>query len=535
MGDEAYEINIFPERGYEVSQILWNGEVRTDASNWNGSQNRIFGTELTEDLALSISFRLIRTRSMVISEAGNNHIFFRNPFFLASANENVPNNYWGVDGIVLGLPVTVPGMNSENIITTCYMNMNPFWDMDPFTNFNEIEIQLPDYFAFLNIFFPQDCEFPEMVDYPDGYAIENYIPGMLGVESSTATLALFSTLPENLSDLTTAVETKTITITLPPDLLAYTVISQDAQRVSPGKIFFGNTITVEVGNPATAYLLEMIVSLPEATSTDPSNTERFCILPFAARDDHSYLFPTEANFIAECRQYWDGDWEFDRTQDHLVGVTYSDAAYNHGSTLTLTLAAPEQEIIPTPTAPSAPPVSTYSQPAPTIENVTLEKTPVAIPEKELVSNPKVEEEVNLNVPEKEPEAKLIEKNKTQEIKVKSCLARGVWIYTKSGLLQICDEKLNLVLATKACAGKSSTPTFPWVFKAQRFKAGYTPTKSGVSLYYSVFFYKGLAIAGIDQVSDAPCSNGSVLIDKNSAKKVYKFLKATDAPIWVKER
>ena len=413
--------------------------------------------------------------------------------------------------------------------------MNPFWDMDPLTNFDQIQIQLPDFFAFLIYFFPRSCDFPEMADYPDGYAIENYVPGMLGVESSTATLALFSTLPDNLSDLTTAVETKTITITLPPDLLGFTTISQDPQRTTTGKINFGDTITVEVGNPATAYLLEMIVSLPEATSTDPTNTERFCILPFAARDDHSYLFPTEANFIAECRQYWDGDWEFNRTQDHLVGVVYSDVAYNHGSTLTLTLAAPEQEIIPTPTAPPAPTNTTSIQPVQTFEIEPPEKTPVVIPEKEIVSNPKVEEEVNLNVPEKEPEAKLIEKNKTQEIKVKSCLARGVWIYTKSGLLQICDEKLNLVLATKACAGKSSTPTFPWVFKAQRFKPGYTPTKSGVSLYYPVFFFKGLAIAGIDQVSDAPCSNGSVLIDKNSAKKVYKFLKATDAPIWVKER
>ncbi len=537
VGDEAYGIHIFPERGYEISQILWNGEVRTDPSNWNGSQNTISGTELTENLTLSISFRLIRTRSMVISDPGNNHIFFRDTFYLTSENENIPNNYWGVGGIVLALPVQVPVLNSEEIQTTCYMDMNQFWDMDPFTNFDEIQIQLPDFSAFFYFFFPRDCEFPELADFPEGYAIENYIPGMLGVESATATLALFSVLPGDLSNLTTAIETKTLTITLPPDLLGYTVISQDPQKASPGKIYFGDTITVEVGNSATAHLLEMIVELPEARSTDPSNTERFCILEYVAREDHSYLFPTEEEFIARCRQSWDGDWEFNRTQDHAIGVTYSDSAYSHGSTLSITLAAPVQVNIPTPPAPTTPPVSTYIQPAPTIEILPPEKPTVVIPEKELVSNSKVEleEDVQESVQVEQVETLVIAEEKKVSIKKKACIARGVWIYTKSGLLQICDEKLNVVLATKACAGKSSTPTFPWVYRAQRFKAGYTPTKSGLSLFYSVFFFKGLAIAGVDRVSDAPCSNGSVLIDKSSAKKVYKFLKSTNAPIWVKDR
>ncbi len=537
MSDESYGIHIFPERGYEISQILWNGEVRTDPSNWNDSQNTISGTELTENLTLSISFRLIRTRSTVISEPGNNHIFFRDPFYLSSENENVPNNYWGVGGIVLGLPVTAPGLNSENISTTCYVDMNPFWDMDPFTNFDEIQIQLPDYFAFINIFFPQECEFPVLADFPDGYAIENYIPGMLGVESSTATLALFSTLPDNLSNLSTSIETKTLTITLPPDLLDYTVISQDPQRASPGKIYFGDTITLEVGNPGTAHLLEIIVSLPEATSTDPSDTEQFCILQYVAREDHSYLFPAEAELIASCRQSWNGDWEFNRTQDHEIGVTYSDSAYNHGSTLGITLAAPVQVNIPTPAPPSAPTNRADIQPAPTIEIVPPEKPTVVIPEKELISNPKSESEKDVQeIAQVEPvETLVIEEEKKVSIKKRACLARGVWIYTKSGLLQICDEKLDVVLATKACAGKSSTPTFPWVYRAQRFKAGYTPTKSGLSLFYAVFFFKGLAIAGVDRVSDAPCSNGSVLIDKSSAQRVYKFLKTTNATIWVKDR
>jgi hypothetical protein len=121
-----------------------------------------------------------------------------------------------------------------------------------------------------------------------------------------------------------------------------------------------------------------------------------------------------------------------------------------------------------------------------------------------------------------------------EVKIKECDAKGVWIFTKTGLLQLCDAKLRVVLAVKACAGKSTTPTFPWVFKAQRFKPGYTYTKSGLNLYYSVFFFKGLAIAGVDKVANAPCSNGSVFIEKKYAKQVYEFIQTNKSLIWVRQ-
>jgi hypothetical protein len=129
---------------------------------------------------------------------------------------------------------------------------------------------------------------------------------------------------------------------------------------------------------------------------------------------------------------------------------------------------------------------------------------------------------------------LVAKPIKSEIKSKRCSAKGVWVFTKSGLLQICDAKLNVFLAVKACAGKSGNPTFPWIFKAQRFKPGYSQTKSGQKLYYSIFFYKGLAIAGVDKVANAPCSNGSVFIDKRYSKQVYGFIRENNPVIWVKE-
>jgi hypothetical protein len=99
---------------------------------------------------------------------------------------------------------------------------------------------------------------------------------------------------------------------------------------------------------------------------------------------------------------------------------------------------------------------------------------------------------------------------------------GIWVYTKSGSLKICDATKGVLLEVPACTGKSATPTFPWVFKPQRFKAGYTGTSTGSRIYYAVFFYKGLAIAGVDKVTKAPCSKGSVFIEKKYAKQVYEF-------------
>ena len=121
------------------------------------------------------------------------------------------------------------------------------------------------------------------------------------------------------------------------------------------------------------------------------------------------------------------------------------------------------------------------------------------------------------------------------VNAKKCSASGVWIYTKSGMLQICDAELNVTMAIRASAGKSSTPTYPWLYKAQSFKPGYIPTKSGKNLYYSVFFYKGLAIAGVEKVAYMPSTNGSVFIEKKYAKQVYDFIKMNNSLIWVKDR
>jgi hypothetical protein len=110
---------------------------------------------------------------------------------------------------------------------------------------------------------------------------------------------------------------------------------------------------------------------------------------------------------------------------------------------------------------------------------------------------------------------------------------GIWIYTASGSLKICDVSKKVILDIPACAGKAETPTYPWIFKPQRFKAGYTTTSSGTGIFNAIFFFKGLAIAGVEKVSNRPCSKGSVFIDKKYSKQVFDFARKYKPLIRVK--
>lgn len=537
--DEHYEVHIYPDRGYVVDFLLWNGEEVRDSARWNGSLNYFSGDHLSENLNIQIFFRLQTLESMVVSEPGNNHVLFGEDFYLRTRIEKFPNNYWGLDGIVMALPVFTANPGEGPIRNTCFMDLGPFWD--PVDTATSIEIALPTYSAFLTYFFPSDCQSPRSDLFPEGIPIPNYHNGIFGSDSATVTLALFSQTPEDITDFSTAVETLTVTLGIPPDILSGSVTSADPSKAESGKIYFGDTFTVTASDVGNASFAETVVFLPEASPSGGNPNETACYLGSDVSSDNSYRFPTESELIARCRLTYTHPWEFNRTAEHNFFFFYPDDAYNHGWPLMLTVAAavaPEAPAPPVPDPPVPdPPAPTSPAPVPPIPPAPVEDVKVESNETHLTESVKPElEKAEPTKPEpvKEEPTKT-EKPKTASIKAKACTAQGIWIFTKSGLLQICDAQLKVALATKACTGKSATPTFPWVFKAQRFKPGYTNTKSGLQIYYSVFFYKGLAIAGIDHVSNAPCSNGSVFIDKKSAKKVYEFLKATNAPIWVKDR
>lgn len=115
-----------------------------------------------------------------------------------------------------------------------------------------------------------------------------------------------------------------------------------------------------------------------------------------------------------------------------------------------------------------------------------------------------------------------------------CKKLGIWIYTVSGKLRLCDPEQKTGIEMKACAGKDETPTYPWIFKPQKFVSGISKSKSGISLSNAIFFFKGLAISGAEKIPDERCSRGSVFIPNQYSKQVFKFAKQKRPTIWVKE-
>ncbi len=127
-----------------------------------------------------------------------------------------------------------------------------------------------------------------------------------------------------------------------------------------------------------------------------------------------------------------------------------------------------------------------------------------------------------------------EKSISKESLPNWCKKLGIWIYTLSGKLRICDPEKKTGIEMKACAGKEETPTYPWIFKPQKFVSGVSKSKSGISLANAIFFYKGLAISGAEKIPDERCSRGSVFIPNQYSKQVFKFAKQKRPTIWVKE-
>ena len=121
----------------------------------------------------------------------------------------------------------------------------------------------------------------------------------------------------------------------------------------------------------------------------------------------------------------------------------------------------------------------------------------------------------------------------EKVNPKRCVAKGVWVFTKSEILQVCDSKLRTVLAVQAYVGKGTKSTPIGVFRAYRFSAGPTSAKNSQKLFYSSYFYKGLAIAGVDKITKATSKSSGIFIDKKYAKQVYNFIKSYKAFIWVK--
>jgi hypothetical protein len=371
-----------------------------------------------------------------------------------------------------------------------------------------------------------------------------------------------------------AFEVVNVNVNLPPFISGHTITRTNNSETDEYVIHSGDIVHFSFVNSSEIENMDFIVEVPEAYYAGDlpgESGDYLCwvnIEPnLAGVFGESVTVPSAAQISTQCHLEYDGGWIFDEsiTRSILIGV--DDI---HGNSIpsyqALTLAAqtqapepdrtapptaeptpPKKTILeqpaspapaPTPEPPAPTPVSTPSAPTPdpiviTPDPVVIAPEPVVV---EVVVPVAVIESVKIEVVTEvsiTSELPVVEKPIKIALVAKACARAGVWIFTKNNLLQICNTKLKPVLVIPACTGKKATPTYPWLFKAQRFKPGYSSTQSGQKLYYSVFFFKGLAIAGVEKVSNSPCSNGSVFIEKKYAKQVYTYIAKNKSLIWVK--
>jgi hypothetical protein len=326
------------------------------------------------------------------------------------------------------------------------------------------------------------------------------------------------------------------------------------------RVHSGDTIHLSFANSQNTSEMFWSVNLPEAfrIGESPNNNSR-CFLWIEADTNgvfpESITVPSSSQIYSHCHgaDFYPGDWTYDESISRSIRIFAEDSENNRigyprvDSPLTLAAQTPGALVPPTaePIPPKkiileqpAPPAPTPEPPAPTLVSVPSVPTPdpiiitpdpiIITPDPIVITPEPVVAEVLVK-----SELPVAEKPIMIALAAKACIKAGVWIFTKNNLLQICDTKLKPVLVIPACTGKKATPTYPWLFKAQRFKPGYSSTQSGQKLFYSVFFFKGLAIAGVDKVSNSPCSNGSVFIEKKYAKQVYTYIAKNKSLIWVK--
>ncbi|CAN2230016.1 hypothetical protein MCEMRE26_01451 [Candidatus Nanopelagicaceae bacterium] len=428
-------------------------------------------------------------------------------------------DYSNIKHVSIGLPISYTDSTSATVNVLCHF---PLPDEFIYGDARNLEVVIPEFSVITN-----------NLDLICGFEIPSYTHGMLGETQTDLTFYLWTQTEVADYELTSsAFEAVPVTLDLPPEVSGYTITRGSSSETDNSKIYSGDTLTVSIINQDAMHTLEFTIAAPESkqvgVEADPLNSCYFLISADSSGViPTSFLIPTAEEISTNCHIEWNDAWTYDLTADRLVSINATDLENNgfifNGPTLMGTPAPTPPA--PTPPAPT-PPAPTPPAPTPPTPTPTPEVEPPVEQVKSIV------EKVDLALDESQ--LPLVAKPIKSEIKSKRCSAKGVWVFTKSGLLQICDAKLNVLLAVKACAGKSANPTFPWIFKAQRFKPGYSQTKSGQKLYYSVFFYKGLAIAGVDKVASAPCSNGSVFIDKRYSKQVYGFIKQNNPVIWVKE-
>ena len=415
-----------------------------------------------------------------------------------------PFDFKRIKHVSLGIPVNYQDSDAVHITTSCYFQIPDEWVSTQGNPTWALNVRLPNFMVLAHEIFPQFCATTHDTDHPNGYDLPAFNYGIFGETETTISIFLWTQNEvQNFTITDGAFEVIPFTLKHPPVIINHSISRGNVIQSDRSLIHSGDTLSMQLANSDMLNSIDFVLNVPEAFYIgDSPDINNYCYLQIdpgsPGSTSFNFLVPSSEEISRLCHLEFTGDWTYDASESRSAYVLAQDFEGNTSSVLDLDLeAAP-----PAPPAPPAPQV-TESSSAPI---AFPEPAPIAIPEPAPIATPQLKPS---------PQTSIL-------LKSKVCTAAGIWVYTNSGILQICDRGKKPILTIKACTGKSSTPTYPWIFKPQRFVPGYTNAKNGLKLFYSIFFYKGLAITGVEKVENTPCSNGSVFIEKKHAKQVYLY-------------
>jgi CshA-type fibril repeat protein len=117
---------------------------------------------------------------------------------------------------------------------------------------------------------------------------------------------------------------------------------------------------------------------------------------------------------------------------------------------------------------------------------------------------------------------------------RTCKFHQITVRLKTQTMELCDPATGQAYAMKVCTGKDLTPTYTGWFEPTSFVPGFMNGKGNQKMYYSIFFFKRIAIHGSVNVEDGKCSRGCVRVPMELAKKVYAFAKEPNTQIFVRQ-
>ena len=489
--DNPFDIYVYPEEGYIVGSYLINEELNSNKLIWN-EEDYYFtnGDPVSEDLNIIINLipiPVLPTQIYALTQDFDNRLFFYKP------EESAPYDFRQVQNISMGIPVSYLDNSGQIVNSFCFVDYTEFLDK----GVNELEVYIPWFWHVISDF-PNKCEGKNKSGEFYDELLPSYEENMFGEREVNVNFYLWEQeTVDNFATVGLAKERIPHTFSLPPEITSSEIQRKDSAEVEESLIRFEDKITFEASNLEAVYIAYLSFQMPESfeVGQEPS-PYNWCVFEFVEEDifgsgENLINMPTRETVLNNCHEEYNGDWEFDENLDHEIRLTLVDAWGNFSKALIL---AWTKDLISINEIPSSDGSTTIP--------ININKTPQITNKNQLF------------------------------MKNQKCSTFGIWIYTKSGNLRICNSKKQTILNIAACTGKASTPTYPWTYKPKRYRAGKLSARSGISIYDAVYFYRNLVIAGVEKVSSKPCSRGSILIDKTYAKKIFDFAKKYNPTIRV---